>query len=121
MASPLKGSATTSPILIQWASALVLYSGSEAITARSSAAAGRLPESQPQYDRPIDMVGQVVPPPAGGLCDRGIEQIGSDGDLRAQAEGRDQQGRHQCAAADAGQADEEADAEPSRDQRQHLA
>ena len=45
MASPLKGSATTSPILIQWASALVLFSGSEAITARSSAAAGRLPEA----------------------------------------------------------------------------
>jgi hypothetical protein len=43
MASPLKGSAATSPILIQWASALVLYSGSEAITASSSAAAGRLP------------------------------------------------------------------------------
>ena len=49
---------------------------------------------KPQHDRPIDMVRKVVPPAAGRLGDRGVEQIGADRDLRRHAETGDEQARH---------------------------
>src|SRR5882724_1677035 len=58
-----------------------------------------------QYDRPFDVARHVMAPAAGGLGDGGIKEIGADGRLRAHAETRDEQRRHQRAAADAGQAD----------------
>ena len=81
---------------------------------------GQASRREPEHDRPIDMVGDVVPPAAGRLGDRGVEQIGADRDLRRHAEARDQQGRHQRAAADAGQADQHADAEAGRSERQQM-
>jgi hypothetical protein len=64
------------------------------------------------------MVGDMMPPAPGRLGDGGIEEVGADRHLRGNAETRDEQGRHQRAAADAGQPDEQADGEASRHERQ---
>jgi hypothetical protein len=62
----------------------------------------------------------MVTPAAGRLGDGGIEQVGADRHLRGHAETRDEQGRHQRPAADASQADQEADGEASRHERQQM-
>ena len=53
--------------------------------------------------------------PPDRLRDRAVREVGPDRDHRAVAAGDQQQRRHQRAAADAGEADEHADAEPERD------
>jgi hypothetical protein len=62
-------------------------------------------------------MGDVVTPASCRLGDGGVEQIGADRNLRAHAEARDEQRRHQRATADSGEANEQPDAKASRNQR----
>jgi len=64
---------------------------------------------EPADDLPIDRTVAVVHAGACGLRDRGHEQVGADGGLRHDAEHHHEDGRHQRAAADAGDADDDAD------------
>lgn len=73
---------------------------------------------KPENDRPVDMVGKMVTPTPGRLGDGSIEQVGADSDLGAYAEARDEERRHERAAADPGQAHEQAHSEAGRDERQ---
>jgi hypothetical protein len=66
------------------------------------------------------VIRDVMAPAAGGLGDGGIEQVGADRDLRGHAEARDEERRHQRAAANACQPNEKAHAEASTDQRQET-
>jgi len=92
--------------------------GQEGDDAEEHGGRGQAAGGEPEHDRPFDVAGDVVAPAARGLGDGSVEQIGADRDLRAHAEARDEQRRHQRAAADPGQADEQPDPKAGRNQRQ---
>ena len=73
--------------------------------------AGMLPQASRITMRQSMVRGEAMHQAAAGLGGRGIEQVGADRGRRVNAEQQDQQRRHQRAAADAGHADQEADAE----------
>ncbi len=81
---------------------------------------GQASGGEPEHDRPIDVVRHMVAPAAGGFGDRGIEQVGADGDLRGHPERRNEDRSHQRAATDAGQPDEQPDCEADPCQWQQM-
>jgi hypothetical protein len=70
---------------------------------------------QPAGDAVVDVAVAVVGDRAGDLGQAGEPQVGADGDRFLQAEHRDQQRRHQRAAAHAGETHDQPDAEAGCD------
>ncbi|MNE86852.1 hypothetical protein D3C80_1839850 [compost metagenome] len=62
-------------------------------------------QGQPAGDLPVDVLVFAMHPHAAGFGDGGVEQVGTDGGGRADAE-PEKDGGHQGAAADAGHADD---------------
>ena len=81
-------------------------------------ARGNAAGSEPEHRPPMDGARPAVNEAATGLGRRRIQQIGADGCGRVDAEQHDQDRRHQRTAADAGHADQQADAEARMPQRQ---
>ena len=78
-------------------------------------AGGNAAGGEPDHRRPVDASRQIVHDAAAGLGGGGVEQIGADRGRGVDAEQQDQQRRHQRTAADAGHADQKADAETRGD------
>jgi len=78
---------------------------------------GNAAGGHPPGERQVHRLQLQMAPAAGGLGDRGVEDVGADRGHRLDPEQQDQQRRHQGAAAHAGHADEEADAEAEEDDR----
>jgi hypothetical protein len=66
-------------------------------------------QRQAAGDRPVDVAVTVMDPGTAALGDGRVKQVSAHCGRRLEAEKQNQQRRHQRAAADAGQADEEAD------------
>jgi hypothetical protein len=67
------------------------------------------------HDAPVDLAAARMDDGAAGLGDGCVQQVGADRRGRRDAEQQHQQGRHQGAAADAGDADDGADRETRED------
>ena len=74
--------------------------------------------AQPADQSPVDRAAAGVHPAAERFHDRAGGQVAGDRGDRRDAEDQDQDGGHQCAAAHAGQADDDADAESGERQGQ---
>ena len=77
--------------------------------------AGHAADRQPLRHAEVDRALAQVPPAAERLRDRAVGEVGADRDDRRDAGEQHEQRRHERAAADAGQADEDADAEAEGD------
>ena len=66
---------------------------------------------QPEREMAVHRAEPAMPHRAERLEDRAVEDVGADGVRRLEAEDDDQDRRHQRAAADAGEADDQAEAE----------
>ena len=84
--------------------------------------AGNAAEREPARHAEVDRAAAQVPPAAERLGQRAVGDVGADRDDRLRADHEQQQRRHQRPAADAGEADQHADAEAEEDdQRVHPA